>query len=164
MKQANAKSAAAAKLLGEIGTIVEVVKDSGPTTFTVTTSKPWALGHGAWVVGLEGISGGYDCARVTPIANDPTFWTKIEFEDRGQDLVGVYIGIGIVQWTDIASLGGVFGGAEVLNDALKIGGKLKIKTRHGSDEIRYPITSISSVLKRDVVRAALEPRGKAVLA
>lgn len=28
---------------------------------------PWQLGHGAWVIGLHGISGGYDLSRVTGI-------------------------------------------------------------------------------------------------
>ncbi len=30
-------------------------------------SEPWQLGHGAWVIGLKGISGGYDLSRVTGI-------------------------------------------------------------------------------------------------
>lgn len=28
---------------------------------------PWQLGHGAWVIGLKGISGGYDLSRVMGI-------------------------------------------------------------------------------------------------
>lgn len=31
--------------------------------------KPWQLGHGAWVVGLDGISGGYALDRVVGIVS-----------------------------------------------------------------------------------------------
>jgi hypothetical protein len=30
-------------------------------------AEPWQLGHGVWVIGLKGISGGYDLSRVTGI-------------------------------------------------------------------------------------------------
>jgi hypothetical protein len=47
-----------------IGTPVRVRKDHGTALYTVTRSKPWQLGHGQWVIAVEGISGGYDLARV----------------------------------------------------------------------------------------------------
>src|SRR4051794_4025735 len=98
MKKSVARSVAAAKLLTKVGTIVEVVKDSGPTTFTWTESEPWALGHGQMVVKLAGIpGGGYDCARVSPIDADHAVWTRIEFEDLGQDLTAIYVGDGVIQ-------------------------------------------------------------------
>lgn len=46
-----------------IGTAVTVTKDDGTQVETVTRSGPWRLG-GAWVILLEGISGGYALARV----------------------------------------------------------------------------------------------------
>lgn len=48
-----------------IGVIVK--KDDGTLKFTRTRSEAWELGHGQPVVMLEGISGGYDLARVTPM-------------------------------------------------------------------------------------------------
>lgn len=47
------------------GTKVYVRKDDGSEVETVTTSRPWQLGHGDWVVKVEGISGGYDLERIT---------------------------------------------------------------------------------------------------
>jgi len=38
----------------------------GDMAYTVHTS-PWQLGHGQWVVGLNGISGGYDLSRIVAI-------------------------------------------------------------------------------------------------
>ena len=35
----------------------------GDEVYEVKTS-PWQLGHGAWVIGLKGISGGYDLSRI----------------------------------------------------------------------------------------------------
>jgi len=61
------KSAVAAKLLTAVGMAVLVWKDDGSRVATKTASLPWALGHGAWVVKLEGFSGGYACERVTPV-------------------------------------------------------------------------------------------------
>lgn len=46
---------------------VTVKRDDGSILLTVTRSEPWQLGHGGWVILVEGISGGYDCARVTPV-------------------------------------------------------------------------------------------------
>lgn len=46
---------------------VSVKRDDGSTMQTKTRSEPRQLGHGQWVILVEGISGGYDCARVTPV-------------------------------------------------------------------------------------------------
>lgn len=50
---------------------VRVRLDDGTIKNTVTRSEPWALGHGAMVILLEGISGGYDCCRVEPFQHTP---------------------------------------------------------------------------------------------
>ena len=49
------------------GTPVHVRKDDGSILETITLSKPWQLGHGAWVVKVGGISGGYNLERVTVV-------------------------------------------------------------------------------------------------
>lgn len=50
------------------GAVVKVLKDDGTTVQTTTTSEPWQLGHGAWVVKLEGFpAGGFDLERVWPL-------------------------------------------------------------------------------------------------
>jgi hypothetical protein len=48
------------------GTPCSVVKDLGEVVETRTRSHAWTLGHGAAVVLLEGISGGYALERVIP--------------------------------------------------------------------------------------------------
>ena len=48
------------------GAAVIVKLDNGTLKYTRTRSEAWNLGHGQPVVMLEGISGGYDLARVTP--------------------------------------------------------------------------------------------------
>lgn len=53
-----------AKELNQVGMTVVVTLDDGTEKTTKTTSPPWQLGHGDWVIGLEGISGGYDITRV----------------------------------------------------------------------------------------------------
>jgi hypothetical protein len=70
MKEAVEKSERAAKLLTRVGMKVSVLKDDGFSMVTVTISEPWQLGHGAWVVKVDGISGGYDCARVSPVESE----------------------------------------------------------------------------------------------
>ena len=60
------RSEVAAKLLTAVGMQVRVWKDDGSQVTTSTTSMPWMLWHGAWVVSLEGFSGGYACERVSP--------------------------------------------------------------------------------------------------
>lgn len=47
-----------------VGTRVAVRLDSGHTLITTTRSLPWQLGHGQWVVSLQGITGGFDCERI----------------------------------------------------------------------------------------------------
>ncbi len=56
----------AAMLLDTVGMAVVVTRDNGQTENSRLTVLPWTLGHGAWVAGVEGISGGYDCARIAP--------------------------------------------------------------------------------------------------
>lgn len=48
----------------EVGTPVIVRKDDGSEVPTNVSIKPWQLSYGAWVIGLDGISGGYDLQRV----------------------------------------------------------------------------------------------------
>lgn len=66
MKAAIAASYRAAQKLDTIGMDVVLREDNGQLTHTRLTSLPWTLGHGAWVVKVEGKSGGYDCARIAP--------------------------------------------------------------------------------------------------
>lgn len=49
------------------GTLVQVRLDNGNVIITNTRSEPWKVGHGAWVVAIEGRAGGYSLNRVTPI-------------------------------------------------------------------------------------------------
>lgn len=49
------------------GIAVIVKMDDGRLKHTHTRSEAWNLGHGQPVVMLEGISGGYDLSRVTPM-------------------------------------------------------------------------------------------------
>lgn len=51
-----------------VGMAVRVRRDDGSIQETVVETEPWKLGHGGWVVGLAGISGGYDVMRVLPVA------------------------------------------------------------------------------------------------
>ena len=48
----------------KIGDTVIVVRDDGREEQRRVRAVPWQLGHGAWVIGLEGISGGYDLRRI----------------------------------------------------------------------------------------------------
>ena len=50
----------------KIGCGVIVKLDDGKLKFTKTRSEAWTLGHGAPVVKVEGIVGGYDLNRITP--------------------------------------------------------------------------------------------------
>ncbi len=47
------------------GDIVTVRLDDGSEAVRHVKYAPWRLGHGAWVVGFVGVSGGYDLGRVT---------------------------------------------------------------------------------------------------
>lgn len=48
------------------GALVQVRKDDGSLVYSRCLSDPWQLGHGAWVIKLEGFSGGYAIERVYP--------------------------------------------------------------------------------------------------
>lgn len=61
-------SANAAAKITAVGQRVHVTLDDGTSKETATLTLPWQLGHGHWVVNLEGLPRGYDCARVRPIA------------------------------------------------------------------------------------------------
>lgn len=54
-----------------VGTAVIVRLDDGGLWHTRTRSLPWQLGHGQWVVALEGKAGGYDLTRVRPEEAQP---------------------------------------------------------------------------------------------
>lgn len=62
-RQAAEKSA---MKLDQIGMSVIVILDDGQEMNTRLASLPWTLGCGLYVVKVEGISGGYDCARIRP--------------------------------------------------------------------------------------------------
>lgn len=49
------------------GDEVRVRNDGGVEADYTVTKHPWQLGHGEWVIGLAGISGGYALRRVTRI-------------------------------------------------------------------------------------------------
>lgn len=55
-----------AKQLNKVGMDVWLEKDGGHVVPTKTRSLPWQLGHGAWVVQVEGVAGGYNILRITP--------------------------------------------------------------------------------------------------
>ena len=50
-----------------VGDLVEVIGDDGSKKLKQVRIAPWRLRHGQWVVGLEGVSGGYDLTRCRPI-------------------------------------------------------------------------------------------------
>lgn len=52
------------------GDMVEVTRDDGSKEQRKARSEPWQLEHGDWVVGLDGISGGYALDRCVPIATN----------------------------------------------------------------------------------------------
>lgn len=54
----------------EVGQRVAIQLDDGQIKIYTVCRVPWQLGHGAWVVGLEGRSGGYDLDRVVGIMED----------------------------------------------------------------------------------------------
>jgi hypothetical protein len=51
----------------QVGDKVVVRDDPGTDVVYSVKASPWKLGHGAWVIGLVGISGGYALDRVTGI-------------------------------------------------------------------------------------------------
>ena len=46
------------------GNEVVVRRDDGSLERRRIKYEPWKLGHGVWVIGLQGIAGGYDLDRV----------------------------------------------------------------------------------------------------
>lgn len=46
------------------GDRVEVLMDQGDVKDFAVKYEPWQLGHGVWVIGLEGRAGGYQLTRV----------------------------------------------------------------------------------------------------
>lgn len=56
-----------AKALTVVGIKVLISDAMTKPTETVTTSLPWMLGHGEWVVKVEGKSGGWCCSMLTPM-------------------------------------------------------------------------------------------------
>lgn len=60
------KSYKAAMKLDRVGMDLTVLLDNGQEMHTKLVALPWTLGHGAWVATVEGIRGGYDCARMRP--------------------------------------------------------------------------------------------------
>lgn len=56
-----------ARLKLKTGDVVSVLGDNGVVGDFVVKAAPWQLGHGAWVIGLAGISGGYSLDRVVKL-------------------------------------------------------------------------------------------------
>jgi hypothetical protein len=50
------------------GAVIDYTDDIGQVHRTRTRSQPWQLGHGAWVVAIDGKAGGYDVDRVKVVA------------------------------------------------------------------------------------------------
>ena len=57
------------RLLLRPGDIVIVKDDNGNEADYEVRTAPWKLGHGQWVVGLKGVSGGYSLDRVVKIVS-----------------------------------------------------------------------------------------------
>ena len=75
-----------------VGDVVIVRDDAGVEAEYSVKHQPWQLGHGAWVIGLAGISGGYSLDRVVGLARpkivclcgSTRFWET--FRDMGLKL------------------------------------------------------------------------------
>jgi hypothetical protein len=52
-----------------VGDLLDVTRDDGRVERRRVKYRPWQLGHGEWLVGVEGISGGYALARCWPVAD-----------------------------------------------------------------------------------------------
>jgi hypothetical protein len=63
MNQRLVFGAAVAQRLTKVGVRVRL-RDACTDVESVTTSMPWQLGHGEWVVSVEGKSGGWSCANI----------------------------------------------------------------------------------------------------
>lgn len=53
----------------QVGDVVLVRDDEGNEAEYTVRAVPWQLGHGAWVIGLAGISGGYSIDRIIGIVS-----------------------------------------------------------------------------------------------
>jgi hypothetical protein len=49
------------------GDVVAVRMDDGTYKQCTVKYAPWQLGHGEWVIGLQGIAGGYRLSRVVAV-------------------------------------------------------------------------------------------------
>lgn len=69
MKKRLALSEANAKKLTQIGMSVRLF-DARTDVVALTTSLPWTLAHGEWVVKVNGKSGGWSCANLEVIESE----------------------------------------------------------------------------------------------
>jgi len=51
----------------KVGDKVKVLKDDGTIFESTVKYEPWQLGHGQWVIGINGIVGCYMVERVTKV-------------------------------------------------------------------------------------------------
>ncbi len=65
--QAELKKSADNAVALHVNMLVIYTDDKNNEVLLKTTSEPWMLGHGGWVINLAGKSGGIDCARVVPV-------------------------------------------------------------------------------------------------
>lgn len=54
------------------GDAIEVIRDDGSVEIRTVADDPWQLGHGQWVVKLDGISGVYALNRCKKLNFKPT--------------------------------------------------------------------------------------------
>lgn len=54
----------------KVGSKVRVTKDDGSIFESTVKYAPWQLGHGQWVIGVNGIAGGYALERVEEVKMD----------------------------------------------------------------------------------------------
>ena len=140
MKASLAKSAKNAAKLTEKKLLVRI-QDALTDQIVATTSLPWQLGHGEWVVKVEGKSGGWSCAMLTVIENV----TRIEFEDQGQDFTRWTIHEGkVIECAPSQSF--IWVGCKVLSKVLKAGQCVEIETKHGDAMVvRYPLEKVEQL-------------------
>lgn len=71
MKRPRKKSPGLKQLGLKSGDLVTVTRDDGRKEIRVVRMAPWKLGHGEWVIGLEGITGGFLLTRCKPEKSTP---------------------------------------------------------------------------------------------
>lgn len=54
----------------KVGDKIALMMDNGSASQFEVCSEPWQLRHGAWVVGVDGIRGGYSLERVVGIMEE----------------------------------------------------------------------------------------------